>query len=232
MAKKAYDIPIDYKSTVSWSGDKTTENLPLAGSVVEKYIKDNFDHKAGYFYSDGTQGKCFVFANEDAYNRWVASEGKDESEILGSFGITENYRANIDVVGFSSNKSAASGSKGNEIDFNWSIVDTRGAGSDTGEDATCNLVFTNGNIVKKTSFPVSADRKHVNYNVDNYLLDGTNRIQVTITGATHKVSAMITITYTIVNLSLSDDFNIGQRFTYDDTIDILYTLKGIGDTTT
>ena len=69
MAKKAYDIPIDYRNTVSWSGDKTTENLPLAGSVVEKYIKDNFDHKAGYFYSDGTQGKCFVFANEDAYNR-------------------------------------------------------------------------------------------------------------------------------------------------------------------
>lgn len=232
MAKKAYDIPIDYRNTVSWSGDKTTENLPLAGSVVEKYIKDNFDHKAGYFYSDGTQGKCFVFANEDAYNRWVASEGKDESEILGSFGITENYRANIDVIGYSSNKSAASGSKGNTIDFNWSIVDTRGAGSDTGEDATCNLVFTNGNIVKKTSFPVSADRKHVKYNVDNYLLDGTNRIQVTITGATHKVSAMLTITYTIVNLSLSDNFNIGQRFTYDDTIDILYTLKGIGDTTT
>ena len=36
MAKKAYDIPIDYRNTVSWSGDKTTENLPLAGSVVEK----------------------------------------------------------------------------------------------------------------------------------------------------------------------------------------------------
>ena len=118
MAKKAYDIPIDYRNTVSWSGDKTTEDLPLAGSVVEKYIKDNFDHKAGYFYSDGTQGKCFVFANEDAYNRWVASEGKDESEILGSFGITENYRANINVDGFSSNKSAASGSKGNTINFN------------------------------------------------------------------------------------------------------------------
>ena len=77
MAKKAYDIPIDYKNEVSWSGDKTTENLPLAGSVIEKYIKDNFKHKAGYFYSDGTQGKCFVFANEDAYNRWIASEGKD-----------------------------------------------------------------------------------------------------------------------------------------------------------
>ena len=232
MAKKAYDIPIDYKNTVSWSGDKTTENLPLAGSVVEKYIKDNFDHKAGYFYSDGTQGKCFVFANEDAYNRWVASEGKDESEILGSFGITENYRANINVEGFSSNKSAASGSKGNTIGFNWNIVDTRGAGSDTGEDATCNLVFTNGTTVKKTSFPVSADRKTVNYNVDNYLLDGTNRIQVTITGTTHKVSAMLTITYTIVNLSLSDDFNIGQRFTYDDTVNVLYTLKGVGTTTT
>ena len=105
MAKKAYDIPIDYRNTVSWSGDKTTENLPLAGSVVEKYIKDNFDHKAGYFYSDGTQGKCFVFANEDAYNRWVASEGKDESEILGSFGITGplaiqvyNWRKNIHFI--------------------------------------------------------------------------------------------------------------------------------------
>ena len=232
MAKKAYDIPIDYRNEVSWSGDSTTENLPLAGSVVEKYIKDNFKHKAGYFYSDGTQGKCFVFANEDAYNRWAASEGKDESEILGSFGITENYRANINVDGFSSNKSAASGSKGNTIDFNWSIVDTRGAGSDTGEDATCNLVFTNGTTVRKTSFPVSADRKTVSYNVDNYLLDGTNRIQVTITGTTHKVSAMLTITYTIVNLSLSDNFNIGQKFTFDNTINVLYTLKGVGTTTT
>ena len=232
MAKKAYDIPIDYRNEVSWSGDKTTEDLPLAGSVVEKYIKDNFKHKAGYFYSDGTQGKCFVFANEDAYNRWAASGGKDESEILGSFGITENYRANINVDGFSSNKSAASGSKGNTIDFNWSIVDTRGAGSDTGEDATCNLVFTNGTTVRKTSFPVSADRKTVSYNVDNYLLDGTNRIQVTIIGTTHKVSAMLTITYTIVNLSLLDNFNIGQKFTFDDTINILYTLKGVGTTTT
>ena len=49
MAKKAYDIPIDYRNEVSWSGDKTTEDLPLAGSVVEKYIKDNFKHKAGTF---------------------------------------------------------------------------------------------------------------------------------------------------------------------------------------
>ena len=43
---------------------------------------------------------------------------------------------------------------------------------------------------------------------------------------------MLTITYTIVNLSLSDNFNIGQRFTFDDTINILYTLKGVGTTTT
>ena len=93
-------------------------SVSLSKEISVSLPKDNFKHKAGYFYSDGTQGKCFVFANEDAYNRWAASEGKDESEILGSFGITENYRANINVDGFSSNKSAASGSKGNTIDFN------------------------------------------------------------------------------------------------------------------
>ena len=69
--KKAWDKPIDWKnSALDWGvGDATTENLPLDGSVVQKYIKDNFGRRAGYFYTDVESSQCYVFSTEADYEK-------------------------------------------------------------------------------------------------------------------------------------------------------------------
>lgn len=46
MAKQIYNEPIDM--TVDWGGDESTNNLPVSGEMVQKFIKDTLNEKFGY----------------------------------------------------------------------------------------------------------------------------------------------------------------------------------------
>ena len=231
MAKKVWTTPIEPTNKVDWgTGDSTTGNLPLSGGVVQQYIQDNFDSKAGYFYSNPDAGKCYVFADKETYNKW---DGTEDSElVLGVFGITANFTMTIDVSEAESSKSAASGSTGNTITFTWNVKDKRD-NSFTTEDANCYLTFTNGTVTKSVSFRISGSNHTVTQNVDEYLLDGENYIDVTVTSLNSKVSSSRRITYNIIALGLTSTYDISSVWSLNgDFLKIPYTITGSGYTIT
>ena len=68
MAKKIWDNPID--KYTDWGGDKTTDNLPVSGKMVQSFIKNNIENKIGILYYDPTNNRYLAFAdviNRDLY---------------------------------------------------------------------------------------------------------------------------------------------------------------------
>lgn len=129
--------------------------------------------------------------------------------VLGVFGITANFTTNIDIAESETKKSAASGSTGNTITFTWSVKDKRD-NSTTTEDANCYLTFTNGSVSKTVSFRVSGSNHTVTQNVDEYLLDGENRIDIMVTGLNSKVSSSRQIVYNIIALDIASSYDISK----------------------
>lgn len=220
--KKAWDEPIDYKRRdLDWGiGDETTDNLPLAGSVVQKYIKDNFDHKGGYFYTNISDAICYVFATPEDCSTYF--DDPDETHehtkhlIIGSFEVPSKYAATITVAPGKETISAFAGSTGNYIEFTWDIkhVDT----GTTNEGINCTYTITNGSWEPfSETVPYTASNKNVQYLTDKHLHEGTNIVTVDIVGLVHKVSMTYTFTVNIVNLQLSDEINISNVYNATDS---------------
>lgn len=121
--KKAWDKPIDWKnSALDWGvGDATTENLPLDGSVVQKYIKDNFGRRAGYFYTDVESSQCYVFSTEADYEKWAADGSEDHVDtadlVLGYFEVPSKYAASIKPLDGTEKQYVFTGELNNRIRF-------------------------------------------------------------------------------------------------------------------
>lgn len=228
MAKKTYNTPISYTNNIDWEGDNTTGNLPLSGAVVQKWIKDNFNHKAGYFYHDLSSGICYVFANKSDYDTWLTDKDKYDSLVIGQFTAPTEF--SMEVIVSEPIKSAAYGSTGNTIDFTWQVK--KNDGSILIEDASCVLTFTNGASTKSITFPLASTNTTVSYNVDDYLLSGMNTINVSVTGQTHKVGDSKTIQFDYVNFGITDTYDISKVYDILDSkscnMTVNYTLIGQG----
>ncbi len=231
MAKKVWTTPIESTNKVDWgTGDSTTGNLPLSGGVVQQYIQDNFDSKAGYFYSDETAGKCYVFADKNSYNKWIDAERPEDSElILGTFGIETNFRMDVVVTEDEAIKAAASESTGNTITFTWNVLDTR-TQTHTTEDGICTIRFANGTTSKTTTFRIPNSQSTYTMNVDQYLSTGENTIEISVLGVEHKVSGSSQIKYNWVYLSLSSTYDISKTYSRDDSIYFPYTFTSSSKT--
>ena len=115
------------------------------------------------------------------------------------------------------------GTTGNYIDFTFDIKTK--TGSSTGEAVIATFVFNNaGNTVKETRIYDAGTNVH--FLVDEYLNSGTNSISVTITGRNTLVSSMAAVTYTVVNLELSSNFEFGTPVNQGTYLNVPYTLKG------
>jgi hypothetical protein len=177
MAKQTWNNPID--KNVDWGGDTSTEGLPVSGEMVQKFIKDSLNGKAGLFYYDTSNNRYIVFADEQTRDEYLDDPTKTEL-IIGTFDAPFNYSAEITM--FTPSYSAVFlGSTGNYIDFSFDIKNKQG--SSTGESVTVTYTFIH-NATKKI---VTETRKYgetVHLNVDEYLLEGSNTIIVGITGQT------------------------------------------------
>ena len=115
--------PIDWKnSALDWGvGDATTENLPLDGSVVQKYIKDNFGRRAGYFYTDVESSQCYVFSTEADYEKWAADGSENHVDtadlVLGYFEVPSKYAASIKPLDGTEKQYVFTGELNNRIRF-------------------------------------------------------------------------------------------------------------------
>ena len=224
MAKK-----ISKNDILDWSQDwglDPENNLPFSGRAVQKFIKEAFGSKAGYFFYDTTNNKYLVFANEAAKDEYLEDTTKTEL-VIGSFDAPINYTAEINLTS-KTYVAIALGATGNYIEFDFDTKNKNG--SSVGEDVVCTYTIIRGSTKKKVTQRYRYGT-HVRFNVDQYLDEGTNIITVGIVGQNTLAATTIGITYQVVNLTLTDDTDISKAYDLangDATLSIPFTLSGYG----
>lgn len=224
MAKKIWNNPID--KNVNWGGDDSTEGMPVSGEMVQKYIKDSLNSKAGIFYYDTSNNRYIVFSDELSKDEYLEDPTKTHL-IIGTFDAPFNYTASINLTSKTYN-AVFLNSTGNYIDFTFDVVNKQGAS--TGESVTVTYTFIR-NANKQTVTETRRFGDIVHFNIDKYLGEGTNTIMVGITGQTSLAATTVAITYQVVNLFLSDDFNISKVYNLKNSsqqVEIPFTVSGYG----
>ena len=224
MAKKISENDIQNMSQ-DWASDPSN-GLPYSGAAVQKFIKDTFKSKLGFLYYDPTSNRYLAFADEVSKNEYIENPTKTEL-VLGAFDAPFNYEASITLASPSYN-AVFLGATGNYLEFTFDIKNK--SGQSTGENVNVTYTFIR-NASKKV---VSEARKYgesVRFNIDDYLLEGTNTIIVAVTGQTSLASTTVALTYQVVNLSFTDSVDIAQVYDVTEgakTVEVFFSVSGYG----
>ena len=224
MAKQIWNNPID--KTVDWGGDATTGHLPVSGEMVQRFIKESLDGKAGLFHYDATNNRYLVFADADARDEYLLDPTKTEL-IIGTFDAPFNYTAEITLTSAAYN-AVFLGSTGNYIDFTFDIKNKQG--DSTGENVTVTYTFIR-NAVRQSVTETRKFGDAVHFNIDKYIGEGTNTIMVGVTGQTSLAATTVAITYQVVNLAIEDELDIAKSYNLTNgsqQIEIPFTVSGYG----
>lgn len=225
MAKKIWDERIT-KST-DWGGDESTGGLPVAGNRVQEFIKEQLSGKMGMFHYDETNNRYLVFADAECRDTYLADPTRSEL-VLGTFDAPFNYSAEISLSS-AAYVAILAGTKNNYIDFTFDIKNK--SGQSIGEDVICTYTFIKGGT-KKTVTEKYRYGQSVHFNIDAYLGTGTNTITVGITGQNTLAATTAAITYQVIDLQLSDTYDISQTYNLVSNpaavAAIPYTVSGYG----
>lgn len=197
-----------------------------SGESVQKFIKKTFDSKMGYLHYDTSSNRYLVFADEASKNEYVENPTLTEL-VLGSFDAPFNYEASITMLTPSYN-AVFLGSNGNYLDFTFDVKNK--AGNSTGENVTVTYTFIR-NATKKVLTETRRYGETVHFNIDDYLLEGTNTIIVGISGQTTLAATTAALTYQVVNLSYSDEMNIARVYDLSQgayTMEVFFNVSGYG----
>ena len=224
MAKQVWNNPID--KSVDWGGDETTGGLPVSGEMVQRFIKESFNQKAGLFYYDNTNNRYLVFADEEARDAFLL-DPTQTGLIIGTFDAPFNYTAEINLTSAAYN-AVFLGSTGNYIDFTFDVKNKQGAS--TGENVTVTYTFIR-NAVRQTYTETKKFGDAVHFNIDKYLGEGTNTIMVGVTGQTSLAATTVAITYQVVNLTIEDGLDISKSYNLANgskLVEVPFTVSGYG----
>lgn len=225
MAKKVYDEKIN-KNT-DWGGDESTGGLPVAGNRVQEFIKEQLNNKAGVFHYDTSNNRYIVFADEE--NRDAYFEDPTRTElIIGTFDAPFNYSAQI-TLSSPTYIAILSSSKNNYIEFTFDTMNK--SGQSVGEDVICTYTFIKSGT-KKVVTEKYRYGQAVRFKVDDYLSVGTNTVTIGIVGQNTLAATTVGITYQVVDLRLSDTYDISQVYNLVDNPSaaaaIPYSISGYG----
>ena len=226
MAKdKTYTGEID--KNIPWDGNNNTNNLPVAGSSIETFLKKQLNRRFGVLYYDEDNNRYIAFADTEARDTYISDPVNNTGLVLGTwdapaaYTITYNLLTNTTIY-------ILSGTKGNYIEYTFDTVNK--SNQSVGESVSVTYNFTNGN--NKTSVKKEyAAGTTVQFLLDDYISTGTNRIQVVISGLQTLVSTSFLITYVVVQLDLTTSYNM-SKVNKDHILIVPYTLTGVGTKTT
>ncbi len=222
---KSYDKPID--KTIDWGGNEMTEGLPVKGSRVQEFIKDQLEHRIGILYYDATANRYLAFADDINRDEYLADTTRTDL-ILGTFDAPFNYSASIRLV-TEQKVNVMKGSTGNYIEFSFDTFNKEGLS--VGESVICTYTFMRG-TVKKVVTAKYAYQEHVKMSIDDYLQTGTNTITISIQGQTTFAATTVSVIYGVIDLQLSDSFDISELHDISDgelhQIEIPYEVSGQG----
>ena len=247
MAKKTYNEKITPKT--DWGGDSTTGGLPVAGYRVQEFIKEQLNlrattdqvqklekalaGKAGVFYLDDVSKRYLIFADEASKEAYLADPKKTElllGVISAGSGDDGGYSAIINLESQMYN-TISLGTVGNYIDFTFQVYNK--SGMPTGEPVICTYTFRKASM-KQTVVEQYAAGRSIHFNIDKYLSEGTNQITVSIQGLTSMATVAVGITYQVVELSLTCDYDIAQVFNLSSgakTLAAEFSVSGYGTKT-
>lgn len=211
--------------TQDWGSDPAN-GLPFSGKAIQKFIKDTFNTKAGYFYYDTSTNRYLVFADTESKDKYLDNPTMTEL-VLGAFDAPFNYSAEINLIS-DAYVAIPTGTTGNYIEFTFDVKNKNGAS--VGEDVVCTYTVMRGSL-KKTITQKYRSGTTVRFNIDNYLDNGTNRITIGIVGQTTLAATTIGITYQVVNLELTDETDITTVYDLgreSKIMSIPFTISGSG----
>ena len=222
MAKKISYNPIR-DINEDWSLD-TRNGYPYSGESVQAFIKEVMNSKGGDFYYDAENSKYLIFADEKSRDLYLSNREEYADLLIGSFDAPSNYTAEI-LMSTPSDNVILAGTPGNYIDFTFDIKNR--SGSSTGEAVIATYTFNNAGNTKKVTQVYSAGTP-VHYLIDQYLSAGTNNISVVITGRNTLASTVAAVSFTVVALELTSDFDFSQPVNNGSDLAVPYTLSGAG----
>lgn len=224
---KYYNEQID--KHIPWDGNEKTENKRVRGIRVEEFLKNTLEKKIGELYYDASNNRYLAFA--DAENRDVYLNDTTKTELLlATFDAPFNYSAEINLITPTYN-AVFLGSTGNYIDFTFDIKNKQGAS--TGENVYITYTFIR-NSIKSTITESRKPGETVHYNIDEFLLEGTNTIIIGVTGQSSLAATTASITYQVVNLMLQDETNISKVYNLSDgskIMEVFFSISGYGTKT-
>lgn len=224
MAKKTWNNPID--KNVDWGGDASTENLPVSGEMVQKFIKDSLNGKAGIFYYDTANNRYIVFADVSTRDEYLDDPTRTDL-IIGTFDAPFNYTAEINLATPTYNV-VYLGDAGNYLDFTFDVKNKQGAS--TGENVVITYTFIR-NATKQVHSQVARHGESIHFNIDKYLREGSNTVIIGVTGQTSLAATTVSVTYNVVNLQLTDETDISIVYDLSSgpkVMEIPFTIKGTG----
>ena len=227
MAKKIWNKPIN-KNT-DWGGDESTEGLPVSGEMVQKFIKESLNGKAGVFYYDTDNNRYLVFSDTSTRDEYLEDTSKVDL-ILGTFDAPFNYTAEINLLSPQYN-AIQKGTIGNYLRFTYDVKNKQGAS--TGENVIITITFIR-NSVKKEVKQLGKYGETINFNVDDYIDDGANTVIIGVMGQTSLAATTLAVTYQVVDLKLSDELDITKSYnltTGSKVLEIPFTISGYGTKT-
>lgn len=211
---------------LSQDWDKDLENnLPYSGRAVQKFIKETFSSKIGCLYYDTTTNRYLAFSSNNTRDEYLDNPQLTEL-ILGTFDAPFNYNAEINL---NSDPYVVLplGTSGNYIEFTFDIKNKNGAS--VGEDVICTYTILRGSTKKVITQKYRAGSV-VRFNVDQYLNEGTNRININIVGQDTLAATTVGVTYQIVNLVIADNMDLSRVYMLgeDINIEVPYSISGTG----
>ena len=190
-----------------WGGDASTGFLPVKGSRVQEFIKDELNTKIGAVYKPEGLNVVYYFANEEDKQAFIETD--DMSYVLSSYEMESNYEVKIDEETLVVSHSVLKGTTGNTVGFKFKIVD-KDNGRTADARAKIEVSFTGSGISNKFTNEiavVAGDWTSFSTNIDKYLRDGSNSIAVKITGMTTKATTQFVLTYNMFDLTFNVNFD-------------------------
>ena len=180
----------------------------------------------GLLYYDTSNNRYLVFADEHEKDSYL-QDPTQNNLVLGVFEAPFNYSAEV-YLSTSTYNAVFVGNTGNYIDFTFDIKNKQG--QSTNESVICTYTFRRGSVVKTAVEQYAAGRA-VHFNIDKYIAEGANTITIGIQGVTTLAATTVAITYQVINLSLSADYNIANVFDLSGgakTLEVPFTVAGYG----
>lgn len=159
------------------------------------------------------------------YNKLESDIQEIRNSLVGS-----DYTARIDVSTPMYN-TVSYGTTGHYIDFTFQI--NHKSGMPTGEAVICTYTIKRGSSTQ-TITDQYVGGKGVHFNIDKYLFEGVNTITISIQGVDSKASVATNVTYQVVNLSISCDYDISKVYDLSEEsqeLSLEFTVSGTGTKT-